>query len=228
MQARRDSRPSRPGRGGDRRLSRARPPPTGWHGRQDKARKSPPPLWGRVRVGGRAGLSASPIAAKAGTRPRSAQPPTPALPHKGGGSSAPHPRPRPRLSHPARRNAAQLGRPAAFPPPDIDRPAAFASKSWPRPAPCTRVDASSRERRPLGDSRRPPPRHPLRLRSAGRAGAAVDPAAAGAALPHAGAELFAQGHAGRAFRQLAAGPARQLAGALVFPEPARNSRSRST
>ena len=43
------------------------------------------------------------------------------------------------------------------------------------------------------------------------------PPAAGAALPHAGAELFAEGRAREALRQLAAGPARQLARALRLP-----------
>ena len=80
---------------------------------------------------------------------------------------------------------------------------------------------------PFGNSRRPASRHQLRLRPAGGVGAAVDPAAPGAPLPHAGAELFAQGHAGQPLRQLAAGPARQLAGALRFSRAGRAVQDRS-
>ena len=53
-----------------------------------------------------------------------------------------------------------------------------------------------------------PDRLPLRPRD--RDGAAGDPAAAGAALPHADPQLFAEHRAEAAFPQLAAGPVRQL------------------
>src|SRR5262249_28461174 len=61
-----------------------------------------------------------------------------------------------------------------------------------------------------GHSRRSPPRHQLPLRSARRPRPAGRAPAAGAALPHARRQLFAQGDAGRAFRELAAGSERQL------------------
>ena len=66
----------------------------------------------------------------------------------------------------------------------------------------------------LGDSGRTATRHAISLRSPGFARPPDRPAAPGAALPHQGAELFAEGCARQSFRQLAAGPARQLAGAL--------------
>ncbi len=88
------------------------------------------------------------------------------------------------------------------------------------------ANASSLERRPLGDTRRPAPRHPLWLRSAGRARAAVDPAASSATLPHTRSKLFAQGHAGQSLRQLAAGPAWQLARPLRFSGAGRGIQDR--
>ena len=57
----------------------------------------------------------------------------------------------------------------------------------------------------------------LQVRPAGRPVAARDPAAAGAALPHADRELLAARRAREALRQLAAGPVRQLHRALRLP-----------
>ena len=72
----------------------------------------------------------------------------------------------------------------------------------------------------------PPAPHDVSLRPARRPGAARDPAAARAALPHADARLFAQRRAGAAFPQLAAGPVRQLGRAARVPRARRRARDR--